>query len=160
MKKKIAKTPHSSTPPVLLSKGLDWNDYLHPQSFLHDPSRDGYINRLIYSMYVFFDDEDKLELEEFCQVHRLNVETFRLWRKADQQLAKEVENIKRYLAVRRRKQVMQFKLKESAAYKDMHTLDPEWALIDQYHARLKAAEQEVEKDFTVIMKTAKAKDVS
>jgi hypothetical protein len=160
MKKKVAKNPHSSTEPRILTRYGTWWESMQAQNLTYRPHIKEWRDELINTMYCFFDDPDTLELEEFCQAYKLSPFTLRNWRKKYDDIKEAVDCIKVIIGVKRRKGVHQFKLKESSCYKDMHKLDPEWAEIDQYHARLKAAEQEVEKDFTVIMKTAKAKDVS
>lgn len=114
-----------------------------PEALQYNPSKDGWIDRLIFTMFQFFEDPDHLVFEEFLQAYYITRQEFEGWRDTHPKLREAQQQVMIFVGARRRKGVMQFKLNGQSAFRDMHLLDPEWGpKVDKYHAEIKNMESQ------------------
>lgn len=154
------KIAHTITTPELLTTKYDWWESMAGEAFMFFPDKEKWRDRLRYTMLKYFENPQRIELDEFCIDHKLHPETLRLWRKNYPDLESTVRAIKIFIGVKRRLGVHTGKYNMASCYKDMHTLEPTWAeAVDKYHSELKKQEEQVARAYNVTMTPAeKPKD--
>lgn len=136
----MAKKPNHSTPPKPLTKPASWLEAKDWQAFIYDPKKEKWRQQLIASMFEFFQDESKVELEQFCFEYKLSRKVLYKWRQRYPDLEEAVDEIKLLLASRRRVGALKRQYDKEVVMKDLHTYDPEWLLVNKYWSELKKSE--------------------
>lgn len=149
VKKKITKP---ITHFEYMANSRSWSESLKAESFMRFPDNAEWRQRFIDLLFKWVEDENELLIEDFCWKYKLSRNTLYEWRDKYEDIRQAVNEVKIKIGSRRRKGVMNFKLQQSATYRDMHMYDPEWGpSVDKYHTGLKIAEEEALKDYTIIM---------
>lgn len=124
----------------LINKPADWWAQVQNEEWQYFPEKLDWRNRLIYSMYRFFENPDALLLEEFCWEYKIHRDTLDKWARKYPDIKEAKDRVKIFIAMKRRKGVMKNELNAYAAFRDMHCYDPQWAAVDNYHSDLKKEE--------------------
>lgn len=146
MKKKDKKS-NPNTELQEISKAHTWSDIITNESFIFFPGKDEWRQRLIYTLYKFFEDPSRLVVEEFLIEFKIPKKTFHDWMAKYSDIKEAWQNVKEQIAVRRKLKCFNFGIHYQSAYRDMHLYDKEWDVhVNQYWAKLK---KEAEPDKTV-----------
>lgn len=134
------KKPQNNKPASLLPKSHTLSEYLNDfpsEAFMAHPSKSEWRERLIYTLCHWLYTTDGMEIEEFLFEYKIPRGTFYMWRDQYGDIKKALDEVKVFLASRRRVGVMKKRLDCFSAYRNMHDYDPEWRKVDEYHNKLK-----------------------
>lgn len=152
---KEKKTNKPNISPEKLTRPNTWLEAKEWQAFIYDPEKKKWRTDLVNTLYDFFEDESKLEIDEFCFAYKLSRFTLYGWRdKYPDDIGRAVEEIKLNLASRRRLGALKRKYDKDMVMKDLHTYDPEWKDINKYWSDMKKIEDK-EGDTYIVLPDAK-----
>ena len=131
---KRTKAKHNSTVPQFISKNHDWLDN---QALIFFPEKADWRKRLNYSMMKWAEDDNALEIGQFCMDYKVSKHTLREWVLKYPDVAEAYKQMKYMIATRRKVGCIKKQYDPASCFKDMHTLDEDWIAVDQYHNNLK-----------------------
>jgi hypothetical protein len=121
----------------ILSNSQTWHKRISEEAFMLFPEKNSWRRRLIYTMFIWAEKEDSLELEQFCLQYKLSRKTLYEWREKHTDIKDAVDEVKLILGSRRRIGAMTKKYDSKTVFRDMHRYDPDWIEINKYWADLK-----------------------
>jgi hypothetical protein len=132
-----------------LSKSHTYTDLIDKESYIFFPEKDAWRKRLIYAIEKWVLKETSVELMQFCIEYRIPRATLAMWRQKHLDIAAAFEEAKIILGCRRRIGALTKQYDKDVVFKDMHVYDPEWDIINKYHAQLKKDEDRGPVKFTI-----------
>src|SRR5436190_9762013 len=115
-KKSSKSTPQSNKTITPLSKDHQWYDYMSDNSLVYFPEKADFRNRVIYSLYEWFDNPESIEIMQFCIDYKIKYTTLQEWRNRFPEIQEAWQDVKRMIACRRRVGAMKRKLDGVYAY--------------------------------------------
>lgn len=138
MKKVQDNNPSTEIKPLSNSGSI--MSYIKDQSFLYNPEKLDWRNRLIYTLFSWASLDTSLDIVQFCMEYKMHRRTLYKWSTAYNDIKEALDDIKVILGCRRRIGALTRRFDKDVAFKDMHMYDPEWLEINKYHAALKKEE--------------------
>lgn len=131
MAHKKAGNIQTNKPIQPLSKRTTWWESMQKESLGLFPGRDEDDERLIYTLYMWSDREDALELEAFCDEYGIWRDW--LWERGNRSPAvkKAIDRVKIRLAHKRRMGCLYKKLDNATVFRNLWRYDPEEAENDE-----------------------------
>jgi|SRR5579872_4741339 len=115
------------------------------------PEKAQWRERLRYTMLIWCDNKDALEIDQFCIEYNIPRRTLYSWRDKYPDIKETIDDVKLIIASRRRVYAMTKNIDGVYAHKNLHLYDPEWHEVNKYHADLKKPEENRNQSFQVIM---------
>lgn len=141
--------------PITQEKGLtkhhSWNE---GDALLHNPGKEEWRKRLIYSLREWMAKEDIQELNQFCEEYKLSYQTLYEWRNRYEDVNKAVSEAMFILGSRRRIGALKKDYDKDMVRWDIHIYDPSYKEIHAYHADLRNRENETKQNITVVIPPA------
>ncbi len=101
------------------------------------PEKAQWRERLRYTMLIWCDNKDALEIDQFCIEYNIPRRTLYSWRDKYPDIKETIDDVKLIIASRRRVYAMTKKVDGAYAYRNLHQYDPEWHEVNKYHMDLK-----------------------
>lgn len=138
---KRQKAKDNSMSPLEVSIPQTWGHLFEKEAFFYYPEKDAWRRRLCFTMMKWVTESAKedypLEIGQFCERYKIPYDTLLGWTKIYDDIKLHYDRMKWFIASHRKLGVMKRDLSGEYAYRDMHTYDPEWTAVDQYHNNLK-----------------------
>ena len=160
LKKKVIKKTNISTDSVkesktsnsmLLSENVSWADFMEGDAQRFFPGKDQWRRRLIHTLLTWADQEDSLELMQFCVKYKIPYRTFHNWLDRFPDLKEVFDQVKLMLGSRRRVGATHNKYNLTMILRDLHHYDPGEIDINAYNDKRKLGESEIAKTQVVII---------
>lgn len=116
--------------------------YMNDIQDIDYPSKSDWRKSFCKCLIVWSEKKDSLEIEQFCEEHKIPRQTLYDWRTKHPEIRNAIDMAKINLASHRRVQSMQKRLDGDRAYKNLHKYDPEWDEINKYWAALAKDQKE------------------
>ncbi|MGB6528494.1 MAG: hypothetical protein WBF33_10340 [Candidatus Nitrosopolaris sp.] len=151
MAKRAEKKEMQNIPDAgLLSKNHSWMDFIKKESLLANPGRTEWRQRLIHSMLHWAQNDNALEIMQFCIEYKISYFTLKKeWVDKYKDIREAYDYVKMMIACNRRTGSMMKRLDGSYAYKDMHLYDPEWHAVNKYHNDMKVEQEKQAHTFII-----------
>lgn len=140
MKKKNTQSSQPNTEILPLAKNRTWIELIDAASYNMFPEKDDWRRRLMYTLFLWAEEEESLQLQDFCTQYKIPRSTLYEWRDKYNDLGEVVNQVKLILGARRLKGALKKDFDKEVVFKDIHKLDPEYLDINKYHAELKKNE--------------------
>lgn len=137
-KKRTKKTINHSTQPDLLSKLRDYESVLRPEGcLLNNESSKPWRNKLALTLLYWADQPDSYEMLDFCFEYKIPRQTLYDWMKKFPEIDHAYKEAALRVGNRNIKGAKRKELDKDLVRLQIHTLDPQWVEINDYHAKLK-----------------------
>ncbi len=112
-------------------------DYMSPEAFRFFPDKDGWRQRLCYTLHSWSLKVDSLEIQQFCDEFQVPYTTLLTWVVKYEDISAAYSDMKRRIGARRRLGALKNEFNVTAAFKDMNRYDSEWIGLLKEHEDIK-----------------------
>lgn len=130
-----------------------WDLVNSDTSLMYNPSNEEWRKKLAYTLLKYASEETSTNIKSFCFEWNIPYTTMVDWIAKYPDIKKAWNEAKLRIGVRRQEKAEYKVLDAKLVALSLHTYDPEWDAINQYHAALK--NQEEEKNLTLVLNMAK-----